>query len=182
MKRLLFLLILTVMVMTAVITMGSTADLLSNIECVTLDTLTITAQHTEYGSWIRVCSTAAIIEANDSGYVLVTFSGTVTLPQGKSLYIGIDTLGSTVDTIWGMAKVQAPRSRTYSYLEVPFQIRKRILIDSTTGTTADTNMWSEGELDTIPRVVGTAALSGSSFTAIIQNAMLTTEFFYQGDN
>lgn len=180
MKRILFMLVLLAVLSAVGVT--STNDMKENIEAIALDTMTVDSQHTDYGDWERACSTKAIIEANDSGFVVITFSGWATIPQGAALYVGIDTLGSTVDTIWGMAKFEAPKSRTYSYITVPFQITKRLLIDSTTGTTSDTNMWGSGEYDTIPIVVGTLATSGSTVKISVRDLLLTTEFYYVGDN
>lgn len=168
MKRLL---LLAGMLILALSVWGATVDMPVLISVATNSSATIDSQHTDYGDWVRVCSVAVYVPVNDSGDVILQVTGVAMMGQGEALWVGIDTAAGTTDTLHGYTKVEAPRSRTYTNIEVPFAFTVTVPVD-TLGASA---------YDSLPGYVVTMAVAGSTQPVDVKHVVLQELFNYIKD-
>lgn len=166
MKRLVF---MAALLSIATMVWGATKDM-DNVYATAINaSITIDSQHTDYGDWERVCSVAAIEPVLDSGFFILQVTGTVTLPRGGALYVGIDSAAGTTDTLYGYTKVEVPNSSRTNYTEIPFAYTWRTaVVDST-------------DDDSLPQFVVTMATAGLGHHYAVKHVVLQQLFDYLGD-
>lgn len=134
---------------------------------------TVDEQHTAYGSWTRACSTgaaAAWFEPLDSGRVLTTVSGVVTLYQGQKLYVGIDSTAGTTDTIYGFTVIKMPDGFSGT-MSLPFEYSIVTLVDS---------LAQDGGTDSLPNMVATFATKSSTDQHIVTDVVIKSMVMSDG--
>ena len=94
----------------------------------TVDTVTVDAQWSDYGSWVRACSTGTF-GTLDSGAVITVITGIASLGQGQELYVGLDVVDGTTDTSLGFTKVSLP-IRAWGKVKLPFMYTSVVRADS----------------------------------------------------
>ncbi len=170
MKRLLFLAALLLMM---TLSFAATNDSFKTTASATNTSITIDSQHTDFGDWVRVCSTQVVAPVNDSGYVIITVTGTVTLPRGGALYVGLDSATGATDTLYGFTKVEVPYSSNTAYVETPFAYSFSLDVDSADNATAH-------PYDSLPSFVVTMATRSSGQALAVKHVVAAVQLSYVG--
>lgn len=107
---------------------------------------TIDAQVTDYGSWVRACSTGQTFTARDSGAVVIKLTGLANLSARQRLYVGLDKAhaDSTVaDTGYVYSNIQGPW-RGQGTGKYPFVLMHTFSADSADAFAAPVATFSTG--------------------------------------